>query len=252
MHGARNDFVVLDNRAHQLDDLTELAQAICDRRTGIGADGLLVIGSSDIGDVSMRVLNSDGSEAEMCGNGVRCVARYLDEKGEGGDLRVDTEAGIIETHVVERGDEYRIRVAMGTPVIERRAGDETFVSTGNPHVARFRKRVEDVDIETEGIDMQNQIPGGINLHIVAVEGPHELRVRHYERGAGVTMACGTGAVASSVAAIDRGDAKSPVTVHVPGGDLVIEWDGHGEAYMTGPALRVFDTEIDIRAFAHAR
>lgn len=251
MHGARNDFVVLDARAQAVDDLPALARMLCDRHTGIGADGLLVIGTGQNADASMRVINPDGSEAEMCGNGVRCVARFLDEAGEGGDLRISTLAGIITTHVVERGDTYRVRVAVSTPQIERRSGDDVFVRVGNPHVAKFRYSVDDLDLEAEGRRMQDVIPGGINVHIVAVEGPSELRVRHYERGAGLTMACGTGAVASSVAAIDRGDVSSPVLVHVPGGDLTIEWDGT-DAYMTGPAVRVFETTIELPTPVHAR
>lgn len=253
MHGARNDFVVLDRRGQSLpDDLPALARRMCDRRTGIGADGLLVIGDASGADASMRVINADGSEAEMCGNGVRCVARFLDEAGAGGALRIATGAGVIRTDVIDRGETYRVRVAMGVPSIEQRAGDNVFVSTGNPHVATFVDALDEIDLECEGERLQNVIPGGINLHVVVVEGPHELRVRHFERGVGETMACGTGAVASSVAAIDRGVASSPVLVHVPGGDLTIEWDGTGEAYMTGAVERVFETTIDLPAVAHAR
>ena len=250
MHGARNDFIVLDARAFRIEDLPALARTLCDRHAGIGADGLLVIEPADVADASMRVINADGSEAEMCGNGIRCVARFLDEAGQGGELRIQTVAGIISTRVIERGETYSVRVATSPPRIERRSGDDVFVTVGNPHVAKFRDSVDDLDLASEGRRMQSVIPGGINVHVVSVEGPHELRVRHYERGAGMTMACGTGAVASAVAAIDRGEASSPVLVHVPGGDLTIEWDGT-DAFMTGPAVRVFDTTIRIPAPVHA-
>jgi diaminopimelate epimerase len=247
MHGARNDFVVLDRRAHPVEDLPALARTLCDRHTGIGADGLLVIDELPNGSLSMRIINADGSEAEMCGNGIRCVAAYLDASGEGAQHVIATIAGPIATQVVERGETYQVRVAMGVPKV-----DGTIVDVGNPHMVIFANALDDVDLEKQAREYTKHHPDGINVHVVVLCGPHELRVRHYERGAGYTMACGTGAVASAAAAIVRGDVSSPVTVHVPGGELRIEWDGRGEAFMTGPAVRVFDAEIDVRALEHAR
>jgi diaminopimelate epimerase len=238
MHGARNDFIVLDARDVRVADLSAFAQNVCDRRTGIGADGLLVIERSERAAVAMRVINADGSEAEMCGNGIRCVARYLDERGEGGELDIETVAGIIHTEVIDRGDEYRVRVRIGTPRVGVGADDELPVDVGNPHVVLFSGDVDRVDLLTLGREHPD-----VNVHAVQVLNVHELRVRHHERGVGITMACGTGAVASAAAAIVRGAARSPVIVHVPGGDLTIEWDGHGDAFMTGPARQVFETTI---------
>lgn len=252
MHGARNDFVVLDARAKALEELPALARRLCDRHSGIGADGLLVIGDSTRARASMRVINADGSEAEMCGNGIRCVARYLDEHGEGGTLSIETPAGIIGTSVIERGTIYRVRVDMGVPSIVRRAlpfEEAVLVDTGNPHLVLFRAAGDGVDLRSLGEQLQQSdlFPSGTNVHVAVVEGAHEVRVRHYERGAGLTLACGTGAVACVVAGISRATLASPVMVHVPGGELAIEIAPDGRAFMTGPAAHVFDTTIDIRA-----
>ncbi len=248
MHGARNDFIVLDARQLAVDNLPALARRLCDRHTGIGADGLLVVGPSSRANASMRVVNADGSEAEMCGNGVRCVARYLDERGEGGDATIETLAGFIQTAVVDRGEIYRVRVDMGVPRVEERSlplEDALAVDTGNPHAVLFRASLDDLDLLSLGEQLQQSplFPGGTNVHIAVVENAHELRVRHYERGAGLTMACGTGAVACVAAGMLRYGIASPVTVHVPGGDLLIEINGSGRAFMTGPAARVFETTI---------
>ncbi len=250
LHGARNDFVVVDTRTAPLDDPVTFARIVCDRHAGIGADGVLLVGASKRADLAMRVINADGSEAEMCGNGVRCVARYADERGDGGTLRVETLAGIIHTDVVARGAEYRIRVGMGVPrVLAREVGlhDAVVVDTGNPHLVLFRATLDDVDLRMLGERLQTHalFPHGVNVHTAVVEDERTLRVRHFERGVGLTMACGTGAVASAAAAIARGAARSPVAVHVPGGELTVAWDGEGEAYMTGPAVHVFDTSIDL-------
>jgi diaminopimelate epimerase len=250
MHGARNDFIVIDARAKALDGLPALARRLCDRHTGIGADGLLVIGDSSVAQASMRVINADGSEAEMCGNGIRCVARYLDEHGEGGEMEIETQAGVIRTQVVERGSNYRVRVDMGVPRlldVALQLEGTAVVDVGNPHVVLFG--VGDVELVRLGEEFQRHpaFPNGTNVHVCVIEGPHEMRVRHYERGAGLTMACGTGAVACVVAAGARGIAGSPVTVHVPGGDLEIEVAADGRAFMTGPAVHVFDTTIDTRS-----
>ncbi|MEO9169578.1 MAG: diaminopimelate epimerase, partial [Candidatus Baltobacteraceae bacterium] len=248
MHGARNDFIVVDARSQTLKDPIEFAQSLCNRRTGIGADGVLLIGESVRADISMRIINADGSEAEMCGNGIRCVARYVDEYSQRDALRVETSAGLIETLVVRRGKTYSVRVNMGIPEILNLdvLGNSAVVSVGNPHFVYFADSLESVDLVAYGERMQRDpaFPRGVNVHIAVVEsGANALQMRHYERGVGLTMACGTGAVAAAAAAIERGAARSPIDVSVPGGELVVEWDGRGAAFMTGPAVHVFDTVV---------
>ncbi len=247
MHGARNDFVIVDTREQALDDVVEFARAVCRRTTGIGADGLLVIGSGAAGP-SMRVINADGSEAEMCGNGVRCVARYLDECGDGADQIIETKAGPIATSVLVRGPVYRVRVDMGRAhVVDMPLPwpQAVAVDVGNPHLVMFVASLDDVDLADLGERLQHDalFPNGVNVHLAVVRDEHTLDARHYERGVGLTMACGTGAVACAKAAIARGVAHSPVTVRVPGGELQIEFTPTGSALMTGPAERVFDTTI---------
>jgi diaminopimelate epimerase len=190
----------------------------------------------------------------MCGNGIRCAARWLDEAGEGADLRFETPAGIIETHVVAREPEYLVRVAMGMPRIAAEPlpyiEGARYVNLGNPHVVLLRRNVEDVELTmiAQRLQMLPIFSGGTNVHVAAIDGD-ALRVRHWERGVGLTMACGTGAVACAVVAIDSGLLASPVDVFVPGGHLVVEWDRAREAFLTGPAVRVFDTEVRVEVGA---
>jgi diaminopimelate epimerase len=255
MHGARNDFIVLDRRRSRIDELAALARWACDRRAGIGADGLIAIDESTLADVRMRIFNTDGSEAEMCGNGIRCAARWLDEAGEGDRVRFETLAGVVETSVVAREPEYLVRVAIGAPRVSpepvRFMEEARFVDVGNPHVVVFRGRVDDVDLTMLATRFQAvpRFPNGTNVHLASIDGENALRVRHWERGVGLTMACGTGAVACAAAAIERNLVESPVEVRVPGGRLVVEWDGTGQAFLTGPAVRVFDTEVRVEAGA---
>lgn len=242
MHGAFNDFVVVDARTQPLDDPASFARAVCDRRGGIGADGVLLVLPSRAADARMRVINADGSEAEMCGNGVRCVARYLSERGEGDSLRVETLAGIIICDVLQKGDAYVVRVDVGVPSVEPRAdlpGDAAAVSLGNPHVVLFRTDAQSFDLGEAAHRFPNT-----NVHVAQVVNRHLLVVRHFERGAGFTLACGTGAVACAAAAIRRGLCDSPIDVRVPGGTLRVDWDGAGDAFLTGEAVRVFDTVVD--------
>lgn len=248
MHGTRNDFVLVDERTERISDFSEFAKSICDRHTGVGADGILVVLPSTTADIRMRIFNADGSEAEMCGNGIRCVAAYLREEGGAADLKVETLGGPIETSITSGAPSYAVRVKMGTPKFGKsdKPGDNlAFVSLGNPHVVLFAKSFEDIELDDIGPKYNSQIPGGTNVHVAVKSGPSRLLVRHWERGVGKTMACGTGAVACAVAAIGRGDVKSPVEVNVPGGRLVVEWDGTGEATLEGPAVRVFDTEFPL-------
>jgi diaminopimelate epimerase len=248
MHGARNDFVLLDRRKAGLDNLARFARRVCDRRAGIGADGVIAIESSSAGDVRMRTINADGSEAEMCGNGIRCAARWLDETGEGANLTFETVAGMVTTEIVARTPQYAVRVGMGRPVtLERISGDGAwFVDLGNPHVVLVRPNVDEFDLERLARKLQedSRFAAGTNVHVMAPRGNNTLRVAHWERGVGLTMACGTGAVACACVALREGLVEAPVELHVPGGRLVVEFDPAGEAYLTGPAVRVFDTEVE--------
>ena len=240
MHGTFNDFAVIDQREPTLGDLSAFAQSVCDRRGGIGADGLIVLLRSDLADARMRIFNPDGSEAEMCGNGMRCAVRFLSELGEGDHFRIETLAGIIAANVIEKGPAYRVRLNMGTPSFEFKAlpfPNAVSISLGNPHVVIFRSAADDFDLVAAGRTMPQT-----NVHVAVVIDRHRIDARHYERGVGLTYACGTGAVAVTAAAIERKTCDSPVSVHVPGGVLDVEWDG-GEAYLTGPAVRVFDAQV---------
>jgi diaminopimelate epimerase len=251
MHGARNDFVVFDRDANGALDLVEFARWACDRRGGLGADGVIALEASAIADARMRTINADGSEAEMCGNGVRCAARYLDEVRARERIVFDTLAGTITTHIVDRGPEYAVRAAMGTPKVQRLElhGFERawFVDMGNPHVVIACDDLQIVDLDALALELQRdaRFAGGTNVHLAAIEAGGSLRVRHWERGVGQTQACGTGAVACAAAAIVERLVESPVDVFVPGGRLVVEWDGVQSAYLTGPAVRVFDADIDV-------
>jgi diaminopimelate epimerase len=251
MHGARNDFIVLDRRASRVAALDSFARWACDRRAGIGADGIIAIEASTTSGIAMRTINADGSEAEMCGNGIRCAARWLDEAGEGDRITFETAAGDVDTEVVARRPEYLVRVNIAAERIHVRAMDflegAFFVDLGNPHLVLFRDDVEDVDLNVlaPGLQTHPLFVDGTNVHVAAVEGPGRLRLRHWERGVGLTMACGTGAVAAAVAGIESQRVASPVEALVPGGRLVVEWDGQGRARLTGPAVRVFDTEVRV-------
>lgn len=242
LHGAFNDFVLVDARVAALPDPAGFARRVCDRRGGVGADGVLLVHPSQIADARMQIINADGSEAEMCGNGMRCLIRYLSENGEGDRFRIETPGGIIGAEVIEKGETYEIRLNVGTPEFRERNlpfRDADFVIVGNPHVAIFAREADEIDVVQAGKRMPD-----VNVHAVVPRGAHRLDVRHFERGAGETYACGTGAVSCAVAAIRRGIAQSPVDVHVPGGVLRVEWDGSGEAYLTGPAVRVFEAQVE--------
>ncbi len=249
MHGARNDFILLDRRRDgAIEDMATLARTLCDRRGGIGADGLLLVESSALADAAMRIFNADGSEAEMCGNGMRCVARYLDETGAGAAQRIETEAGLIETRIVQREPEYLVRVAVSAPVfvpLDLELEDAHLVVVGNPHVVLMRRSSDEVALVATARALQSSpaFPEGVNVHVATVEGDRVLHVSHWERGVGLTQACGTGSVACAVVAMRKSLVRSPVEVRVPGGTLRVEWDGDDGAYLTGPAERVFDTNI---------
>ncbi len=255
MHGTRNDFLVIDERTAHNGDLREFARHYCERRSGIGADGVLIIEPSNCADVKMRIINADGSEAETCGNGLRCVARYLEEHGEGEGRTIETLAGVHSTSVVSRSPEFLVRVSMGTPILEPRDlpfANAVFVSLGNPHVVLFAQSLDAVDLENAAAKLTGLpgLEGGANLHVAVLRGAADLLVRHWERGVGFTQACGSGAIACAAAARARGSVSAPVNVYVPGGLLRVDWDSRGVAFLTGPAERVFEARVEV-SFARA-
>jgi diaminopimelate epimerase len=257
MHGLGNDFVVVVPAQVNNYDWPDLARRTCDRHVGIGADGLILVLPSRDADFRMRMFNPDGSEAEMCGNGIRCFGKFVWDSGfwESPVLTVDTLAGLQRLRLnVQDRQVVSVRVDMGQPVVD--AADSrldlavtgadlslTLVSLGNPHAVAF----SDQPINTYsllGIGPQVEhnpaFPNRTNFEIVNVLSQSEIRVRVWERGAGLTLACGTGACAATVAARVRGLTGPAVTVHLPGGDLLVEWQGPGHpVVMTGPAVTVF-------------
>ena len=246
MHGLGNDYVYIDcflkttAKIIAKTDLAALARAVSDRHFGIGSDGLVLIQPSKEADAKMRIFNADGSEAEMCGNAIRCVAKYLYESGLCRDvhMQIETLSGIrsLSLHVdMEKVDQ--VTVNMGRPVIQPdslQIGMDsigyTSVSMGNPHAVFFRDTIP-------------QLPVNTNIEFVRVRNAKELDVRVIERGSGETLACGTGACASAVAAIYHGLTEREVTVHLPGGDLTIQWkENTASVFMTGCATEVFRGE----------
>ncbi len=258
MHGLGNDFIVIDDLNGPVQVIsTELAKMLCDRRFGVGADQILWLKRPHETslDTRMEILNADGSTAEMCGNGIRAVALYLRDHAESAgvarksEYSIETLAGVIR--VILRGDE--VEVDMGQPALGQgvvqggeviSVGGQDFkffeVSMGNPHAVIFSENVDLVPLEQIGpqIETHARFPKKTNVEFVQVVDPHTIRIRVWERGAGVTLACGTGACASAVASLTTGQVKSPVKVKLPGGNLEISWSG-ATVKMTGPATEVF-------------
>ena len=247
MNGTRNEFIVVDARETPLADPVEFARRVCDRKRGLGADGLLIALPSATADVRMRVINADGSEAEMCGNGMRCFARFLDEVDGRSASVVETLAGTVATRVLSRAP-YTIAEEMSAPLVglpHTVAGfTVTPVDVGNPHVVIFVDDFDAVDIREVGprIERDPRYPNGTNVHVAHDDGS-ALRVRHWERGAGATAACGTGAVACAAVAIAMRGGTSPLTVHVPGGELRVDWTPGSRATLIGDAVREFSTTV---------
>jgi len=266
MEGLGNDYVYVNASDVRIEEknLPGLAKAISDRHFGVGGDGLVVISGSDRADFKMRMFNSDGSEAEMCGNAIRCVAKYVYEKGltEKTELEIETLAGIIKPTVLADG---LIRVDMGEPIlggkdipslidkkpviseqieIDGTAITLTLVSMGNPHAVTF---VDDMEIDIAAIgpkvEAHRLFPNRINTEFVQIVARDEVKMRVWERGAGETMACGTGACAAVVAARLNDLTDRDVKVHLLGGDLSVHWDEtSNRVFMTGPARFVFEGE----------
>lgn len=269
MHGAGNDYVYINCFEEKLDvDIPELARRISDRHFGVGGDGLILICPSETADARMRMYNADGSESEMCGNGLRCVAKYVYDHGIAtkDELRLETGRGILTVQIfANQGRAERIRVNMGTPIFEPekipttlpgtppvrakldvrgKTLEVTCVSMGNPHCITFVDEITDEWVHGIGpqIETHPAFPRRVNAEFIQVLSPTEIRMRVWERGSGETLACGTGACASAVAGVLNGLTERKVLCHLPGGDLELEWSEGGEVFMTGPAVEVFTGE----------
>lgn len=252
MHGTENVFVLVDERPPRFEHYDLLARMLCDPCGPMGgADGILVVRDAASAAAEMRIYNADGSEAEMCGNGVRCVARYLVERGGGDAFTIATHAGPIAVRIGSR-EPFEVTVDMGDVRFPRDAEEERFealgttwrfydVSLGNPHAVIFVDDVTAIDLPALGAAAQRleRFSGGTNLHLVARIDANTLRVRHYERGVGLTQACGTGVVACAAAAVRTRGATSPTTVRVPGGTLDVAWRPGESAQLTGGAETLF-------------
>jgi diaminopimelate epimerase len=252
MHGVGNDFLIFAPGEVEGVDLSALAPRACDRHFGVGADGILVPMPSETADLEMFYLNSDGSASEMCGNGIRCLARYARDRGlvDGDAITVQTGAGVRKVLLREDGSS---RVNMGPPAFGAEVEIEGYllqrVSMGNPHAVAFlgeEWEVDDLDLASVGPRIENHpaFPERTNVEFAYVGGEHEVRMRIWERGAGETLASGSGSCATAAAAVRLGLARSPVRVHLDGGVVEIEWSAENEpVYMSGPAEYVCEGEL---------
>lgn len=272
MHGIGNDYVYVNCFEESVKNPAEVSKFVSDRHFGIGSDGLILISPSAIADFRMNIYNADGSQAEMCGNGIRCVAKYVYDYGltDKTEIPVETLAGIKYLRLqVENGKVASVEVNMGAPILEPKeipvAVEEspvvnvpvevkgkiyhmTCVSMGNPHAIIFMNNVKDLDIAAIGPYFENHtvFPKRTNTEFVEVLDRNTVNMRVWERGSDETLACGTGACATTVACILNDKTENEVTVHLLGGDLKIRWDREAnQVYMTGPATVVFDGEITL-------
>jgi len=276
MHGAGNDYVYVDARSEDR-DWPELSRQMSDRHFGVGGDGLILIKNSDVADLRMSMFNADGSEAEMCGNGIRCFVKYAVDRGIVSDsvasISVETLAGIRQiATITENGRVTGARVSMGTPIFTPKdvpvkldsAGEYgsgpvleypfqmdghdlplSFVSMGNPHAVTFIDTpVAEFPLHTVGPKVEHHaiFPNRVNFEIVNVDSREQLTARVWERGSGETLACGTGACGIAVASILGGHTGNTVDITLPGGTLKVDWDGQGEVFLEGPAEEVFSGE----------
>ncbi|MBI5638770.1 MAG: diaminopimelate epimerase [Nitrospinae bacterium] len=264
--GLGNDFVLIDDRDNKLKLNNAQVKALAHRQYGVGCDQLMIVKKSRTHDFKMELYNNDGSVAEMCGNGVRCFHRFLIDRGITAkkELRIETLAGTIQTSLAGK----LVTVDMGAPILEaadipmKTAGrivnqklvtgkgsfNITAVSMGNPHIVIFRKSLDGLALETVGPMLEHHplFPKRTNVHFARVDGRKNITVSHWERGAGMTLACGTGACATAVAAVLNGLTDRAVAVHQRGGTLKIKWDAKdNHVYMTGPAIHVFSGEMPV-------
>jgi diaminopimelate epimerase len=276
MHGIGNDYVYVNGFEQPVPDPAAVARKISDRHFGIGSDGLILILPSSRADVRMRMFNADGSEGEMCGNGIRCVAKYAYDHGisKSNPMRVETGRGVLTLDLVTNGRNKveQVTVNMGEPILdpkeipfdpskalgtrtpqnfgyelEGKMTDVVPVSMGNPHSVHFIKDVESLDLNRIGplAERHAAFPRRVNAHWAQVISPNEVKMRTWERGSGITWACGTGACAVLVAGVLTGRLARKALVHLPGGDLNIEWrESDNNVYMTGPATEVFSGAWD--------
>ena len=255
MQGLGNDYLYVYGEVPE--DIEELSRKLSDRHFGAGSDGMIYISPSQAADFKMRIFNADGSEAKMCGNGIRCVGKYVYDKGytDKTSLTIETLSGIRDLKLhIRKGRVRTVTVDMGKAI----AGDETVlpgrkdrveyvpVSVGNPHAVVFVEDISSVPLETIGpsIEKHPSFPGGVNVEFVQLIADQKLRMRVWERGSGITMACGTGACASAAAAVKKGlcRAGEPITVDLDGGSLDITVAENGCVFMTGPAEFVYEGE----------
>jgi diaminopimelate epimerase len=257
MHGLGNDFVIVDAREEPFGVTPSLARAIADRRTGVGCDQLIVLELSDAADLKMRIWNSDGGEVESCGNATRCVVQLT------GVRRIDTAGGLLQGQTLDsevevsigeprfKWDEIPLAYAMDTtalPIAWDGLEQPFAVNVGNPHLVFFVPDAREVPLQDVGPTIENDpaFPERINVNVATLV-QNRLKLRTFERGAGETLACGTGACASAVAAIATKRAQSPVTVDMTGGSLTIEWAPGEPIRMRGGAKHVFEGELDLEA-----
>ena len=259
MHGAGNDYIYVNTLLYNIPDPEKAAIAWSDRHKGIGSDGLVLIGNAPIpeADFSMRIFNADGSEAMMCGNASRCIGKYLYERGLTSEtqIRLLTKSGIKMLYLhTSHGVVESVTVDMGEPKLEdaeqfipsRGPQKGTFVSMGNPHFVIFTDNIDPVGETGRILERHPAFPQRCNIEFARVEADGTIRTRVWERGSGITMACGTGACATAVAACVTGKSGRKSTVVMDGGTLEIEWrEADGHVYKTGPAAFVFDGEIEI-------
>ena len=281
MHGIGNDYVYVNGFEYAIDDPAALAPKIADRHFGVGGDGLILVLPPEPGvnaHVRMRMFNADGSESEMCGNGIRCVCKFAHDYGlsYANPMRIQTGAGVLELHYTlnDRGKVELVTVDMGEPKFdlpaipvdasyltkrddstwrielnEAEAFDATFVSMGNPHAVIYCDDVRAVELERIGPKLEHHpaFPRRMNIHIVQVHSPCEVTMRTWERGSGITLACGTGASAVCAAGALTGRTNREILAHLPGGDLNLRWDeSSNHIFKTGPAAEVFTGQWTVK------
>ena len=277
MHGLGNDYVYMDGINQIIENPSELSKVVSDRHTGIGSDGLILILKSDIADFKMRIFNPDGTEAEMCGNGIRCVGKFIYDKHltDKTELDIETLAGIKHVSLILKDNKVeKVKVDMGVPMlnadeipvtfydnivsknninyiqVDKNIDDEkvmmTCVSMGNPHAVSFLNNIDNLNIKKYGplIENDKRFPNKTNAEFIEVIDRKTIKMRVWERSVGETMACGTGSCASVCASILNGYTDREVNVLLLGGTLNIKWDKNdNHIYMTGPAVTVFDGEL---------
>lgn len=273
MQGLGNDYIYVDVREKELENPSEVSIKVSDRHFGIGSDGLVLIGKSDIADFSMRIFNADGSEAKMCGNASRCIGKYVHDNGltDKSVVTLETLSGIKTLNLTYdlSGKVSLVTVDMGMAGLQEicngKCGDKSYlemenvctegqcfkgsaINMGNPHLVLFVQDADSIDITKYGsiLEHSDMFPDGVNVEFAEIRGESTIRMRVWERGSGITMACGTGACATAVAAIRAGLTKGKNEIIMDGGSLFIEYDQQtGKVLMTGPAAKVCEGTIEI-------